>query len=143
MMRNLLPLVNSDNFLFPHDVFRTFFSDVVGAAPTLSVPKIDLEDCGDKYELKADLPGMNKEDVQVTYDNNVLSVTAQHKEETDKDEKNYVYRERINRAFCRRLIIPHVEKSKIDASFADGVLKVVLPKEDAQQTEESKQIEIR
>ena len=62
-MRTLLPLVNSDNFLFPEDVWGTFFGDVVGSRPTLRVPKIDLEDKGDHYELQADLPGIAKEDI--------------------------------------------------------------------------------
>ena len=144
-MRTLLPLVNSDNFLFPEDVWGTFFGDVVGSRPTLRVPKIDLEDKGDHYELQADLPGIAKEDIVITYDDPIFSVSAEHKDEqkSEDSERNYVYHERRAQSFSRRLLIPHVDKSKIDASLGDGVLKVVLPKEDEQKVVESNKIEIK
>ena len=89
-------------------------------ASPLSMPKIDLEDKGDRYELTVDLPGMTKDDVELTYDDPILVVTASHKDEQQSDEaKKYVYRERTAQIFSRRLLIPHTDRKSTEASFED------------------------
>ena len=129
-MRSLFPIVNNDNFLFPEDVWNTFFTDVTRTASPLSMPKIDLEDKGDRYEL--------------TYDDPILVVTASHKDEQQSDEaKKYVYRERTAQTFSRRLLIPHIDRKSTEASFEDGVLKVSLPKEKDEPEEKKNIIHIK
>lgn len=143
-MRSLFPIVNNDNFLFPEDVWNTFFTDVTRTASPLSMPKIDLEDKGDRYELTVDLPGMTKDDIELTYDDPILVVTASHKDEQQSDEaKKYVYRERTARTFSRRLLIPHIDRKSTEASFEDGVLKVSLPKEKDEPEEKKNIIHIK
>lgn len=143
-MRSLFPIVNNDNFLFPEDVWNTFFTDVTRTASPLSMPKIDLVDKGDRYELTVDLPGMTKDDIELTYDDPILVVTASHKDEQQSDEaKKYVYRERTAQTFSRRLLIPHIDRKSTEASFEDGVLKVSLPKEKDEPEEKKNIIHIK
>ena len=108
------------------------------------MPKIDLEDKGDRYELTVDLPGMTKDDIELTYDDPILVVTASHKDEQQSDEaKKYVYRERTAQTFSRRLLIPHIDRKSTEASFEDGVLKVSLPKEKDEPEEKKNTIHIK
>lgn len=108
-MRSLFPIVNNDNFLFPEDVWNTFFTDVTRTASPLSMPKIDLEDKGDRYELTVDLPGMTKDDIELTYDDPILVVTASHKDEQQSDEaKKYAGSTTAARRSVRSVLYIHI-----------------------------------
>ena len=110
-----------------------------------SVPKVDVEDKENEYVLTTDLPGMAKEDIKLTYDKDILTISARHEEKKDeKDEKkNYIRKERTNQSFCRQFQVSGVQKDHIQASFANGVLTITLPKETAKQIEAAKTIEIQ
>lgn len=142
-MRDLFPVLH-DDFTFP-TLFDDFFKgNVFGQAPQMNLPKCDIEDTGTAYIVTTDLPGVAKEDIQVTYDNNVLTIAAQHKEEAkdDSHQTNYVYRERANTSFRRQFMIRNIDKSGIKAAFRDGVLKIGLPKIQ-EQHEQPSSIEIQ
>ena len=92
--------------------------------------KVDVKDNGDHYELTADLPGMAKEDVRLSYENGYLTIAAEKKAENDeKDDKgNYIRRERSYGSMSRSFYINDIDEHGADASFKDGVLKVTMPK---------------
>lgn len=145
-MKNLFPVVSAHDFLSPDNLFDAFFNNLMPSQNgAFAVPKVDIEDKGKEYVLKADLPGVAKEDVNVTYDNDVLTVSAQHEEQKDeKDEKhNYIRKERVSSSFCRQFAVRNIRKDDIQASFKDGVLEVVLPKADMKQIEASHRIAIK
>jgi HSP20 family protein len=105
-------------------------------------PRVDIVEEKDAYKLHADLPGMNKEDIKISVEGGVLSITGERKSETrDRKEGNYEYFERTCGSFCRSFNLPdHVDSSRIKAGYHNGVLELELPK-----TEQAKprQIEVK
>jgi HSP20 family protein len=104
-------------------------------------PALDLVVEKDNVVVKADLPGLTKEDVTVTLQDNYLTIRGEKKHESEKKEANYFLSERVYGSFTRSIELPlAVDAQKIDARFKDGVLTVTLPK-----TEEAKpkQIEVK
>lgn len=143
-MRDLFPVLNND-FAIP-SVFDDFFNDgFFSRMPQMSMPKCDIEDTGTAYIMTTDLPGVNKEDISVTYDNDVLTIAAQHKEDQHdaQHQTSYVCRERMNTAFQRQFVIHNIDKSGIKAAFRNGVLKIGLPKLNPQTQEQSGTIDIQ
>lgn len=98
-------------------------------------PRIDIKDKGDKYEITAELPGVNKEDIHITLDNGVLSIEAESKQE-DKEEKDgkIIRQERRYGRFVRSFTVGNgLQEKDIDASFKNGVLHLTAPKAQAAQ----------
>jgi HSP20 family protein len=92
--------------------------------------RVDVKDNGDSFELTADLPGMKKEDVNLTYQNGYLTIAAQQQAENNQqdDKGNYIRRERRMGSVSRSFYIDNIDESRIDAEFKDGVLTVKMPK---------------
>lgn len=144
-MTSLFPIVNTNDFAVP-DVFDNFFNNFMWPADSsYNVPKVDIEDKGDAYVLTADMPGVAKEDINLTYDNDVLTLSASHVESKDKqdEQKNYIRKERMSSSFCRQFPVSGICKEGIQASFENGVLTMTLPKEEKQQVETKHTIEIQ
>lgn len=123
-----------DGFNSLFDVFNdSFFANPFagfGDMPMTANMKVDVKDNGDSYELIADLPGVDKKDIALNYDNNYLTIEAQKDESNDqKDDKgNYIRRERHTGTISRSFYIDSIDESKIEAQFESGVLKITLPK---------------
>jgi HSP20 family protein len=95
-------------------------------------PAVDMVEEEDAYIVKASLPGVKPEDVEVTLQNNVLTIKGETKEDKEIKEENYHLRERRFGSFMRSLTMPTAVKAdKIEASNEDGVLTVRLPKSEA------------
>ncbi len=91
--------------------------------------RTEVEDLGTSYEVRADFPGVRKEDIEVTLQGRTLSLEA--KEITEKEEggKVYLAREESSEDFCRLIDLPEdVVPDKISARYKDGVLTVTIPK---------------
>jgi len=104
-------------------------------------PAIDVAVEKDSVIVKADLPGLTKDDVSVSLQDNCLTIKGEKKQETEKKDANYFLSERVHGSFTRVIELPvAVNAARIDARFRDGVLQVTLPK-----TEEAKpkQIEVK
>ena len=94
-------------------------------------PSVDI--IGDEKEwlVKADLPEVKKEDVKVSVENGVLTITGERKLEKEEKDKKYHRIERSYGNFLRSFTLPEgADGSKVNAEFKDGVLKVHLPKSD-------------
>lgn len=131
-MADLFPY-GKNNFLIPSDISSSFpmyfFDDVFNNMSLMKGNfRIDLKETADKYLVEADLPGVKKEDINIEYDNGNLTISAKRDETLEDKNENYVRRERHYGEFRRTLYIRNVDEEKIDASFNDGVLKIVLPK---------------
>lgn len=113
------------------NLFDSFFQDMMPTVPEAKVKpfRVDVKESETTYTIEADLPGFNKEAIEVEYDNNYLTISARKEEGQEEEKDNYLRRERYWGEFKRRFFIDNIKKSGIEASFADGVLKVVLPKE--------------
>lgn len=94
-------------------------------------PAIDVHDSKDNILVQADLPGLKKEEIEVTVENDTLVIKGEKKQEAEVKEKNHYRAERFYGSFFRSIVLPSaVDASKIDASYRDGVLKLVLPKKE-------------
>lgn len=93
------------------------------------IPSVDISETGKKLIVKAELPGMTREDIDISLDENYLIVKGEKKQEKEENDKHFHRVERTFGSFYRSLRLPTVvEKDKIDATYKDGVLTVVLPK---------------
>jgi HSP20 family protein len=93
---------------------------------------IEVSETEDAVEVKAALPGLKPEDVDITVANDVLTIKAEHKEETEETKKEYYRREIRYGAYHRSLALPvSVDADKADARFENGMLHLKLPKAEA------------
>ena len=128
-MFGMLPFERSNDNMF--DTFDNFARDFFRSSNT-SLPafRTDIRDVDGKYVLEAELPGFNKEDISLDVKDGILTITAEHKENSDqKDEKgNYLRRERRYGSFTRSFDITGIDEAGITASYNNGVLELNLPK---------------
>jgi HSP20 family protein len=93
------------------------------------MPAVDVFEKDDKFVVKAELPGMKEEDIDVSVVGDTLTVKGEKKTESEVKEENYYRCERSYGSFYRSIPLPStVDASKIKADFEDGVLEVTLPK---------------
>lgn len=105
----------------------------------LSVPAVEIYDEKDDIVIKAELPGMKKEDLEINLAGEILTIKGEKKREEEVKEKDYYYSERSFGSFERSIDIPQkVVPDKVSASFKDGILEVRL-----QKSEEAKKKEIK
>lgn len=96
------------------------------------VPVVDITEDAKEYVIKAELPGVKKEDVKVTVENGRLSLYGERKMEKEEKEKKYHRIERSYGSFLRSFTLPEgASAEKVSAEFVDGVLRVRLPKNEA------------
>ncbi len=127
----------------PFEHMDRFFDDpwlfprVRGTArPRLSVgvPNVDISDEVDHIRIRADMPGVPKENVEVHIDDEVLEIKAHLDESEEKTDGNYIRRERRTSSFQRSFVLPDtVDKDQIRANMKDGVLSIRVPKMEPKQ----------
>ncbi|MBF0217148.1 MAG: Hsp20/alpha crystallin family protein [Candidatus Omnitrophica bacterium] len=106
-------------------------------------PAIDVFDSKDNILVKADIPGMKKEDIEVSVHGDTLSIKGEKKEEKEVKEKDFVKTERFYGSFTRSLRLPsEVDSEKVTATYKDGVLELTLAKREETKPKQIK-IEIK
>ena len=96
------------------------------------MPAVDLYQDNDQVVVKAALPGLKSEDVQITLSDNVLTLRGEFKQEEERKDKTYHLREQRYGQFERSLRMPtDVQADKVKADFENGVLTITLPKAEA------------
>ncbi|MGI6204609.1 MAG: Hsp20/alpha crystallin family protein [Anaerovoracaceae bacterium] len=142
-MFDLMPFERSGNSIFNYldNLEKNFFGDL---STDVSQFRTDVIERDDHFELKADLPGFKKEDISVDLDNDILRISAEHKEENEEKDENekYVRRERRYGKFVRNFDVTGIDTDNIEASYDNGVLSLKLPKE-KESIPETKQIEVK
>ena len=122
------------------DFFDDFVSSKDGA-----VMKCDIYEKDDKCNIEVDVPGFDKKDVKIEVDDNdYLTITAEKTlESNDEDnDRNYVRKERSYGKYQRSFYVGDIEKENIDASFENGILKVIMPKKEEEKSSK-KTIEVK
>jgi HSP20 family protein len=113
------------------DLFQRFFGPSEEAAGEVVewAPRVDVEESDKEVVVKADLPGVDPKEVDVSVTDGSLLVRGEKKEEKEKKEKHYHRVERFVGQFYRRIPLPEgVETDKISAKCANGVVTVTIPK---------------
>src|SRR6266545_7929349 len=132
-MRSLMPWSGITGLKQDMDrVLDRFFESRWEELPALGdwMPKVDVSETKDSVVVKAEIPGMEAKDIQVSLQENVLTITGEKKQEREeKDERRYHRVERSYGSFARSMRLPAgVETGKVNAAFKNGVLTVTLPK---------------
>jgi len=97
--------------------------------PGVSAAKFDISETGDAYNVKAELPGLEEKDVELTLDHDTLVIKGEKKQEREEKKRNYFFSERSVGQYYREVPMPWgVDSGKVKATFKKGVLKVTLPK---------------
>lgn len=108
-----------------------------------AIPSVDIFEEGDTVVVKAELPGIKKEDVDVSMTDNVISISGEKKKEEKVERKNYYREERSYGSFTRSFRLPvEVQTDKAKAQFKEGILEIRIPKtEEAKKKEKKVSIE--
>jgi HSP20 family protein len=92
-------------------------------------PDVDIVEDKDKVLVKIDLPGIEKDDIKVSVEENILTIKGERKAEKEEQDKSYHHVERVYGSFCRSFSLPSkVDAQSIRADYKNGVLSIDLPK---------------
>ena len=135
----LVPRRNSFN------LFDNFFDDDFFERKENSLMKTDIREQKDKYIVDIDLPGFQKENINLSLKNGYLEIKAKvEKDNSNDDEGKYVCRERFYGECSRSFYVgDDIEEEDIEAEFKNGILKIEIPKKEEVKKTETKQIEIK
>ena len=130
---NLIPRNQLTDLDSMFDDFFTGFPMLVsrsGLTEGLSGMRVDIHETDRQYEIVADLPGVKKDDISVTLENNVLTVSASKQTESEEKKRGkLIRRERSSGSISRSFSVsPAIREEDIQASFKDGVLSITVPK---------------
>jgi HSP20 family protein len=111
--------------------FENFFNEAQGeeVSNRTWVPPVDIQETADGYRLQAELPGLTRDDINITLENNVLRLSGERKFERDAKKENFQRIERTYGAFTRAFALPQqVNSEGVQAAFENGVLTINVPK---------------
>jgi len=138
--------------LFP-SVFDDFFkpwNELTGngggfLTRALTIPAVNITEEKDDYKVSLAAPGLKKEDFNIDIEDNLLTISSEKEENKEEQKARHTRREYNYSSFSRSFTLPDdVKQDKIEASYTDGVLRVLLPKkEEAKKAVISKHIDIK
>jgi len=121
-------------------LFETFFGQHSEDRKGFWTPILDIEESNGNIVVKAEIPGMEKDEIKVSVRNNMLSISGERKQEIETKDKTFHRIERSYGKFSRTITLPsEVDADKIKAAYKDGVLNITLPKPESMKP---KQIEV-
>jgi HSP20 family protein len=127
-MRTLPAFQEEMNRMF-NEFFRGGTGGEQGWVAGAWTPPVDIYDTDDALVLKAELPGVSKDDVSIEVHHNTLTLRGERKHEAEVKEENYHRVERAYGTFQRSFVLPTmVDQDKVQATYQDGVLELRLPK---------------
>ncbi len=140
----MLPTISTRTFrpffmsnLFDDDLFP------VWSGNNTSTPAVNIREDEKKYSLELAIPGMDRKDVKIDINEDVLTVSSEKKNETDESHNGYRRKEFSYSSFCRNFYLPeNVNREKIEARYKDGILTVELPKLEEEKNRLTRQIKI-
>jgi len=134
------------------DSFRSNFDDLFWpwgyrtqplATTQIKKPPMDVADHGDHYEMRLEMPGIPKDDINIEITPTSIEISAQHEKQTEDKDKNWVRRERSLTSFYRALEFPEeLSTDKVNAELQDGILTLKLPKVEPKPENKPKKVKI-
>lgn len=134
------PFSDFDNFVNRFFGPMKAFSD----KSEFASPRVDISEKEDRYLVKADIPGVKKEDIHVSLHDGVLSIEAETKKEIQEGEdENHLRQERYYGKYLRRFNLgADVVEDEVNANLKDGVLTIEIPKQHEETTQQPRKIEV-
>ena len=115
-----------------HDRIQRYFDDFPNFEFNLNenfYPRIDISEDKDNINVVAEIPGVKKDDIKITLQDNILTIEGEKKKETEQKEKNFFRSERMYGSFKRCFTLPDmVDSEKVEAKFENGMLNIQLKK---------------
>jgi HSP20 family protein len=140
----MLPTITRRSFrpFYMPNIFDDDFFPVL-SNKTGSMPAVNIREDDKNYVLDLAIPGIDKKDLNINMNEDVLTISSEKKNESEESRDGYKRKEFSFSAFCRSFYIPeNVNREKIEANYKDGVLSVALPKLDEEKNKITKKIEI-
>ena len=139
----MLPTISRRTFSpFLSSIFDDDFFPVL-TSRTSSMPAVNIKEDEKSYILELAVPGMDKKDLKIDINEDVLTISSETKNETEEEKDGYKRKEFSYSSFCRSFYIPdNVNRDKIGASYKDGILNVELPKLEEGKNKITKQVKI-
>ena len=127
------------------DLFDDFFDDGFFSKKEKNLMKTDIRETKDKYIIDIDLPGFDKENINLSLNKGYLEISTKVDKEDNNEEEKYVRKERFYGECSRSFYVgDEITEEDIQAEFKNGILKIEIPKlDETRNNEESKQIEIK
>jgi len=131
-----------DDLMAPFLPIRTYFPWTLGTP--VRAPLIDVVDEGNQYTVKTELPGFDKNDVDIELNKDTMVLKAEKKSEEEDKSKNYLHRERFYSACERRINFPEeVNPSKVEGTMNNGVLEIKIPKKEPKPEEKMRKVQLK
>ncbi|MFP4016417.1 MAG: Hsp20/alpha crystallin family protein [Halanaerobiales bacterium] len=128
-MFDLVPFNRKNRGLMDRDFFSDFFNSFGELQETdLNRFKVDIKENEEEYMIQAELPGVNKDNIDIEINDNYMTISATNEEVIEEEKDNYIRKERRTGKFQRCFNIKNVNTEEIDAKYEDGILEVILPK---------------
>ncbi len=112
-----------------NNLVNDFFSDAFNMIDTKSF-KTDVKETDDEYIIESELPGLNKEDIDIEMTDDYLTISAQNEEKFEDEGENYIRQERRTGSYQRVFRIDNVKDEEIKANYDNGILTLTLPKKE-------------
>ena len=114
----------------PSELFRDFGRQFFSNFPDEQSIKTDISEKEDRYELKAELPGFSKDQIDISYENGMLIISGENNQvnEEKDNEGKVIQKERSYSNVKRMYSLNNIDEDNIEAKFEDGILSVDLPK---------------
>ena len=111
---------------FIDDFFNNDFFPMHGNASSI---RADIKENDKEYVIEAEMPGFDKEEIEIELNDNYLTISANRNEIINEEKENYIRKERRTGRITRSFYVENVKNEGIKASHKDGILKIILPKE--------------
>jgi HSP20 family protein len=140
----MLPTISRRSFrpFYMPDIFDDdFFPAVTGS--NNSMPAVNIRENEKSYVIDLAIPGMDKKDLKIDINEDVLTISSETKSENEDSRDGYKRKEFSYSSFSRSFSIPeNVEREKIEANYKDGILSVALPKQKEEKNKITREIKI-
>lgn len=122
---------------------KFYFDDFFNNFPTNDDNKMkcDIYEKDNVYNVIMDIPGFDKEDINIETDKGYLKITATRSKEEEEDDKNYIRRERVYGSYQRSFYLGELDEENIAAKFENGTLSITVPKKKEIETKKTIEIE--
>ena len=125
-----------------YDLMDDFFKDSLLPAANLRAEnfKMDVKETEKEYIVEAEMPGIKKEEIEISYREEMLTISVKKEEEKKEEKENYLHQERSTSSMMRSMYMKNIDSENIKAKLSEGVLMVTIPKKTA--AEEKRQITV-
>lgn len=135
---------HTDNMPYFSELFHDFFDNMLSNdSRKNAAPAVNISENDNNFKLEVAAPGLSKGDLKISVDKDVLSVSAERKNETNEKNERYTRKEFSYVSFNRSFNLPEfVDSENITATYENGIMKVILPKKEEAKPKPSREIKV-